>query len=59
MLAVEQLSAGWRTIIYGIAFLLFLAGGIGVESPNSRISLTSLGLALFSIPVLWDSYSLT
>ena len=57
MLAVEPMNAGLRTIIYVIAFLLFVAGAIGLEPERSRISLTSAGLAMFVLPLAWDSWA--
>jgi hypothetical protein len=59
MLAVAQMSPAARTVFYAIALVLFLAGAFGLDDDRSPVSLTSLGLAVFVVPALWDSWSLT
>jgi len=43
LLAVDTLSAGWQTVLYLIALLLFLAGFLGFKVTGERVRLESLG----------------
>ena len=57
LLAVSELSPGWRTIFFLIAVLLFLGGFFGFKVTAQRIRLDSLGLAFFVFPFFWDSWA--
>jgi hypothetical protein len=57
LLAVDRLSFGWQAIIFLIAFLLFLAGGLGYKFPGERVRLDSLGLAAFVFVFFWNSWA--
>jgi hypothetical protein len=57
LLAVDRLSAGWETILYGIAVLLFLGGFFGFKVTAQRIRLDSLGLAVFVFVFFWNAWA--
>jgi len=57
VLAVDTLSAGWQTILYGIAVLLFLAGFFGFKVTGERVRLDSLGLAVFVFVQFWNAWA--
>jgi hypothetical protein len=57
LLAVDRLSAGWQTILFGIAVLLFLGGFFGYKFPGERVRLDSLGLAVFVFVFFWNSWA--
>jgi hypothetical protein len=57
LLAVDRLSAGWQTILFGIAVLLFLGGFFGFKVTAQRIRLDSLGLAVFVFVFFWNSWA--
>lgn len=57
LLAVSELSPGWRTIFFLIALVLFVAGFLGFKVTAQRIRLDSLGLAFFVFVFFWDSWA--
>ena len=57
LLAVDTLSKGWETILYGIAVLLFLGGFFGFKVTAQRIRLDSLGLAVFVFVFFWNAWA--
>jgi hypothetical protein len=57
LLAVDPLSAGWKTLVFLIAFALFVAGGVGYKPWGERVRLEALGLAAFVFPFFWDSWA--
>jgi hypothetical protein len=57
LLAVDRLSAGWQTILFGIAVLLFLGGFFGFKVTAQRVRLDSLGLAVFVFVFFWNSWA--
>jgi hypothetical protein len=57
LLAVDRLSAGWQTILFGIAVLLFLGGFFGFKVTAQRVRLDSLGLAVFVFVSFWNSWA--
>jgi hypothetical protein len=57
LLAVNTLSAGWTTILYLIAVILFLAGFFGFKVTAQRVRLESLGLAVFVFVFFWNSWA--
>src|SRR6266536_3655570 len=57
LLAVDPLSAGWKTLVFLIAFVLFVAGGVGYKPWGERVRLEALGLAAFVFPFFWDSWA--
>jgi hypothetical protein len=57
LLAVDRLSAGWQTIFYLIALLLFLGGFFGFKITAQRVRLDSLGLAFFVFPIFWNYWA--
>lgn len=57
LLAVSELSPGWRTILFLIAVVLFLAGFFGFKVTAQRIRLDSLGLAVFVFVFFWNSWA--
>ena len=57
LLAVDPLSAGWKTLVFLIAFMLFVAGGVGYKPWGERVRLEALGLAAFVFPFFWDSWA--
>ena len=57
LLGVDSLSAGWQTILFLIAVLLFLGGGIGYKFPGERVRLDSLGLAVFVFVFFWNAWA--
>lgn len=59
LLAVDRLSAGWETILYLIAVVLFLAGFFGFKVTAQRVRLDSLGLAVFVFVFFWDAWART
>ncbi len=57
LLAVDTLSAGWTTVLYLIAVILFLAGFFGFKVTAQRVRLESLGLAVFVFVFFWNSWA--
>ena len=57
LLAVDRLSAGWETILFGIAVLLFLGGFFGFKVTAQRIRLDSLGLGVFVFVFFWNAWA--
>jgi hypothetical protein len=57
LLAVDRLSAGWETILFGIAVLLFLGGFFGFKVTAQRVRLDSLGLAVFAFVFFWRAWA--
>jgi hypothetical protein len=57
LLAVSTLTPGWRTILYLIAIVLFLAGFFGFKVTAQRVRLEALGLAVFVFVFFWDSWA--
>jgi hypothetical protein len=57
LLAVDRLSAGWQTIFYLIAVILFVLGFLGFKVTAQRIRLDSLGLAFFVFPSFWNAWA--
>jgi hypothetical protein len=57
LLAVDTLSAGWQTLIYLIAFVLLLVGGIGYKPWGERLRLEALGLAAFVFVFFWNAWA--
>ena len=57
LLAVDELSFGWQTILFGIATLLFLGGFFGFKVTAQRVRLDSLGLAVFVFVFFWNSWA--
>ena len=57
LLAVERLSAGWETVLYGIAVVLFVLGFLGFKVTAQRVRLDSLGLAVFVFVFFWNSWA--
>ena len=57
LLAVDRLSAGWETILYAIAVVLFLAGFFGFKVTGERVRLDSLGLAVFVFVFFWNAWA--
>ena len=57
LLAVNTLSAGWTTILYLIAIILFLAGFFGFKVTAQRVRLEALGLAVFVFVQFWNSWA--
>ena len=59
LLAVDTLSAGWQTVLYLIALLLFLAGFFGFKVTGERVRLESLWLAAFVFVFFWNAWAQT
>jgi hypothetical protein len=59
LLAVDRLSAGWETILYLIAVVLFLGGFFGFQVTAQRVRLDSLGLAVFVFVFFWNAWART
>jgi hypothetical protein len=59
LLAVDTLSAGWQTVLFLIAVLLFLGGFFGFKVTAQRIRLDSLGLAVFVFVFFWNAWART
>jgi hypothetical protein len=59
LLAVDTLSAGWQTVLYLIAVLLFLGGFFGFKPGTQRVRLDSLGLAVFVFVFFWNAWAQT
>ena len=57
MYAVATMGTTWKFVFYAIAFVLFLAGGLGFKPAGDRVHLVALGLAAFTFPILWDYMS--
>ena len=57
LLAVDRLSAGWQTIFYGIAVLLFLGGFFGFKVTAQRARLDSLGVAVLVFGFFWNAWA--
>jgi hypothetical protein len=57
LLAVDRLSAGWVTIFYLIALVLFVLGFLGFKVTAQRVRLDSLGLAFFVFPSFWNAWA--
>ena len=58
MLAISTLDATWQALLYGVAFVLLVLGGIGWLA-NERVRLESLGLALFVFVFFWNALAAT
>jgi hypothetical protein len=56
---VDRLSAGWETILYLIAVVLFLGGFFGFQVTAQRVRLDSLGLAVFVFVFFWNAWART
>jgi hypothetical protein len=59
LLAVDRLSAGWQTIFFLIALVLFVLGFLGFKVTAQRVRLDSLGLAFFVFVFFWNSWAET
>jgi hypothetical protein len=59
LLAVNRLSAGWQTIFFLIALVLFVLGFLGFKVTAQRVRLDSLGLAFFVFVFFWNSWAET
>ncbi|HMF84371.1 MAG TPA: hypothetical protein VKI01_13955 [Acidimicrobiia bacterium] len=57
LLAVDRLTAGWETILYLIAIVLFLAGFFGFKVTAQRVRLEALGLAVFVFVFFWNAWA--
>jgi hypothetical protein len=57
VLAVDPLSAGWQTLCYLIAFVFFVASGIGFKPGGERVRLEAFGLAAFVFPFFWNAWA--
>jgi hypothetical protein len=57
LLAVDRLSAGWETILFLIAIVLFLAGFFGFKVTAQRVRLEALGLAVFVFVFFWNAWA--
>ena len=57
LVAVDRLSAGWETVLYGIAVVLFVLGFLGFKITAQRVRLDSLGLAVFVFVFFWNAWA--
>jgi hypothetical protein len=57
VLAIDPPSAGWQTIFFGIAVVLFVLGFLGFKITAQRVRLDSLGLAFFAAVFFWDAWA--
>lgn len=55
VLGIEAMGATWRFVFYGIALVIFIAGGVGIKPGGERVSLVAIGLAALTVPLFWDS----
>lgn len=55
LLAVSAMSATVRFVFFLLALICFLLGTFGVPGHRRLASWTSLGLALFTVPWMWDA----
>lgn len=53
MLAVAALSPTLRALLFLVALVLFAAAAFGAGHP--RWNLMAAGLAVFTVPFLWDA----
>ena len=59
LLGISTLSAGWQTFFYALAVGLLLLASFGFKTPNERLRLDSLGLALFIFVFFWNTLAAT
>ena len=55
VLGIELMGSTWRFVFYGIALVVFIAGGVGIKPGGERVSLIALGLAAVTFPLFWDN----
>jgi hypothetical protein len=59
VLGISTLSAGWQTFFFAVAIGLLLLASFGLKTPNERLRLDSLGLALFIFVFFWNALAAT
>ncbi len=59
VLGISTLSAGWQTFFYAVSIGFLVLAGIGFKSPNERLRLDCLGLALFVFVFFWNALAAT
>jgi hypothetical protein len=55
MLAVGAMSPKAQTLLFLIALVLLVAGGVGWKPGTERVRLESLGLAFFVFVYFWNA----
>src|SRR5437868_15495236 len=59
MLAITTLRAGWQTVFFATALILFVLHGIGFDQRATRLRFDGLGLAVFVFVFFWNALAAT
>ena len=59
MLAISILSPTVTAIFYTAAVVLFIVGGLPLESRGVRLHFVALGLAVAFFPAMWNAWAAT